>query len=215
MARVRAAFLLLALLALGAPDVAAQAPDLELEASFAYQSRYPDRLNQGCGTGFGLVPSARLRYRASRLFVAEVGVDGQFEVKAENQTGCGIALPPIGEGMRTAPSFDVNNGSPSIVPAARVVVTPVENDFGSLRALAGAAWYFGRSTPAWLVGGGLRTRTSWGAVTFDVEHWRVGVPYRLLRETYHPDGNIEESLGDRREWTGHWQFRLGFVVWQR
>ena len=206
---------LLALLTVSSPaDLPAQAPDFELEAAFAYQTHYPQRLNEGCGTGFGLVPSLRLRYRTSRLFVAELGVGSQFEVKTEHQTGCGIAIPPLPAGSRTAPAFDIGTGSPSVVSTGRLVLTPIENDYGSFRTFAGAAWYVGRNTPAWLVGGGLRSATSWGAVIFDVERWTVGVPYRLLRETYHPEGNIVENLGNHREWSTHWQFRLGFAVWQ-
>jgi hypothetical protein len=203
-----------ALIVLAPGQTRAQAPDLEVEAAFAYQSTYPERLNEGCGSGFGVIPSVKLRYRASRWIVGEVGTAVQVEWKTERVTGCGIAIPPLAAGSRTVLSFDGGTGSFSIVPTGRIVVTPVENDFGSLRAIAGAAWYVGRGSPAWLVGAGMSSKRSWGAVTVDVERWAVGVPYRIVRETFAPGGNRYEEVGGSREWSGHWQFRIGFAVWQ-
>jgi hypothetical protein len=209
----RAEFAMMALVCILPFGVSGQAPTLEVEPGIAYQTHYPERLNQGCGSGFGIVPSARLRYRAGRWMSIEVDVAGQFEVKTERQSGCGIALPPIVEGTQTGRAFDISGGSPSVVTAAKAVLTPVDNQHGSFRVVIGTGWYWSRSTPAWLWGVGMGSRTSWGAITVDVERWNLGVPYRLVRETYNPAGNTYEVLADHREWSRHWQFRLGIAVW--
>jgi len=205
---------LLAPLATVARDAAAQAPSLEIEAAMAFQTRYPVLLNDGCGHGFGIVPSTKLRYRANGVLVGEIGLAGQFEVETERPPICeAFPPPPDGDWIRRA--YDTRRGNPSVVAEGRLVLTPIENDHGSFRTIGGLAWYLGRNTPAWLVGSGLRSRTAWGAVTVDVEFWNVGAPYDVIREHY-TGGEVTavDHLSRDREWDGHWQFRLGFVIWQ-
>jgi hypothetical protein len=199
------------------PRVNAQVPRFSVDASLAFLSSYPERLVEGCGHAAGVSPSIRLQYRANRLLSAEVGVSGQVQVPPDAGP-CDILIPlPLPGQTYVVRTFDAAPSNTSGTLEARAVLTPVANAAGTLRLLGGMAWYPGRSAEAWMVGAGLRPRTTWGAVVLDVERWQVGSSYRRVRVRYGSSVSnpTVETLGSGREWGGHWQYRLGFAIWTR
>jgi hypothetical protein len=81
----------------------------------------------------------------------------------------------------------------------------VTSEAGTVRLIAGGAWYLARNSPAWIVGAGYRR----GALVLDVERWNVGAAYELERFR---TGAPREPLGDGREWQAFWQIRLGLTL---
>jgi hypothetical protein len=108
--------------------------------------------------------------------------------------------------------FEPGRGSVSVAGEARVVLTPVASERGTLRVIGGGAWYLTRNSPAWIVGAGYRLPAARGALVFDVERWNVGVAYDLERFR---TGAPREPLGRGREWQAFWQIRVGISLWSR
>jgi hypothetical protein len=188
-----------------------QEPRTGITVGLAFATEYPDRFQNGCGDNTaGAVPSVRAHRRIHRLLTAELGVSGHIQLPPGQYGTCGDIVPLMdGDTIRT---FDVRRSSVSLSGEARMVLTPVTIEDGTLRLIGGGAWYPAGDSPAWIVGAGYRPVTKWGTLVFDVERWNLGVPY--VRERFRT-GAPREPLGDGREWQAFWQIRLGITVWSR
>jgi hypothetical protein len=185
----------------------AQETSTGLTVGLAFASQYPDRFQEGCGNPAGAAPSVRAHHRIHRLVTAELGVAGHIQIPPGQY--CSVDVLPLMDGD-VIRDFEPSRSSVSLAGEARIVLTPVTSEQGTVRLIGGGAWYLTRRSPAWIVGAGYRPRTSWGALVFDVERWDVGVAYDLERFR---TGAPREPLGEGREWQAFWQIRLGITLW--
>lgn len=185
----------------------AQEPSAGITVGLGFATQYPDRFQEGCGNPAGAAPSVRAHYRVHRLLTAELGVAGHIQIPPGHH--CSVDALPLMDGD-VVRNFEPGRGSVSLAGEARVVLTPVRSEDGTLRLIGGGAWYPARNSPAWIVGAGYRPLASWGALVFDVERWNVGVAYDLERFR---TGAPRESLGGGREWQAFWQIRVGITLW--
>jgi hypothetical protein len=191
-----------------ATTVDAQEPRTGVTVGVAFSTQYPDRFQEGCGNPAAVAPSVRVHHRIYRIVRAELGISGALQLPPGTHCSSGDAVAlKAGDLVR---QFDAPRGSLSLSTEARVVLTPMRNEDGALRLIGGAAWYPARRSPAWILGAGYRPPRSWGAFVFDIEYWRVGVPYDL--ERFRLDAP-REFLGDGREWQGLVQVRAGITIW--
>ena len=212
MSRRRLGLVLIAVV-LAAGSISARAHGQEagtgITVGLAFATQYPDGFQEGCGNPAGAVASVRAHHRLHRLLTAELGVAGHIQIPPGHY--CTEDAVPLMDGDIVR-SYDAGRGSVSLAGEARVVLTPVSIEDGTLRVIGGGAWYAARNSPAWIVGAGYRPLTSWGAWVFDIERWNVGVPYELERFR---TGAPREALGDGREWQAFWQIRFGLTLWSR
>lgn len=187
-----------------------------VDASVALMSDFPDALNDGCRK-YAASTALRANYQVHRWLAVEAGLGVQLSLVDRNITDCGGFIFPIPPGSSiVATSYTGNRGNSAVVPDARLVLTPTHNAGSSLRLIGGVGWYLGRGTPAWLVGAGLRVRTTNSAVILDVERWNAGIPLETRRITGVANGpDLVEPIGTSRSWFSFFQYRVGFSVWIR
>jgi hypothetical protein len=197
--------------AVGAP------PAWRIDGALAFMRHFPPDLDEGCRE-YGAAAGVRLHYRAHRLFAIEAGVGAQFSLVDREILDCGglfnFPLAP-GETM-VLTGYSGERSNMAIVPDLRLIVTPVSNAGGSLRLIGGTGWYVGRSTPAWLIGGGVRFKTRRSSIVLDIERWNAGIPMKTFRLTGVTAGpEMVELIATDRDWFRFVQYRLGFSFWTR
>jgi len=201
-----AAVAIVLLVSIGRP-LDAQQPRMGVTAGLGFATQYPDRFQEGCGNPAGAAPFAQAQHRIHRLVSAELAISAQIQIPPGPY--CTVDEVPLMEGD-VVRDFRSSTGSVSLTGEARVVLTPVTSEGGTLRVIGGGAWYLTRSSPAWIVGLGYRRPSTWGALVLDIEQWNVGVAYDLERFR---TGGLREPLGEGREWQRFWQIRVGFTLW--
>jgi hypothetical protein len=189
---------------------------VRVDASVAFMSDFPGALNDGCRK-YAASTALRANYQVHRWLAVEAGLGVQLSLVDEDRTDCGgFNFPPLPGTSIVDTSYTGKRGSSAVVPDARLVITPTHNTGSSLRLIGGIGWYLGRGTPAWLVGAGLRVRTTNSAVILDVERWNAGIPLERRRITGVANGpDLVELIGPSRSWVSFFQYRLGFSVWIR